>query len=228
MPLGDLGGRFAVFRHLPLRVVVHKDRHGVFVPGFDRSVKRSVAVVVLNVEVGSVADQHLDSIGVPIHRRGDERSATPLVHDVYVRACGEQRCGAFGGTIGRSYLDVAFPPGFDELYVAADYLLRANALSPSTSEIYTGISIQTDWATAAGVTGAGDVSLGSPNDVGPTTSYAAEGAHFSCATCQVAFPTTGTPFAMSGNTSTLRIGWGEGGGQAEGWYPWYAGSIFVR
>ena len=26
----------------------------------------------------------------------------------------------------------------------------------------------------------------------------------------------------------LRIGWGEGGGQVEGWYPWYSGTLYVR
>jgi hypothetical protein len=30
------------------------------------------------------------------------------------------------------------------------------------------------------------------------------------------------------STSTLRIGWGEEGLDGEGWYPWFAGTIFVR
>ncbi|EDM74142.1 hypothetical protein PPSIR1_32799, partial [Plesiocystis pacifica SIR-1] len=46
--------------------------------------------------------------------------------------------------------------------------------------------------------------------------------------CEEAFPTGDTPFQLQATSTTLRIGWGEGGSQDEGWFPWWSGVIFVR
>ena len=37
-----------------------------------------------------------------------------------------------------------------------------------------------------------------------------------------------TIYTVPNTAQAFRIGWGEGGGQAEGWYPWWAGRVYLR
>lgn len=75
----------------------------------------------------------------------------------------------------------------------------------------------------------GAVSFGSPDDLGPTTSYAAEGSQIQCPNCQHPFAANDQIYTLSQPSAQFRIGWGErNNNQWEGWYPWYAGTIYVR
>ena len=111
----------------------------------------------------------------------------------------------------------------------SNYTTLANGQNGSnTSEIDTNVFIQSTWDDAHGGTLRGDISFGSADEPGPTTSFADEGADFECFDCEEPFPTLDTPFNLAGPTDVLRIGWGEGGGQAEGWFPWWDGMVFIR
>jgi cysteine-rich repeat protein len=123
-------------------------------------------------------------------------------------------------------LDIQFPPGFDEFYLS-DYTIRARAVAPHLSEIQDFAFVQVSWDDATEIA-VGDVSFGSSDEPGPVTSFAAEGADFTCSSCEESFPSPDTPFLLGSNSMTLRIGWGEGGIEHEGWFPWYSGTIFVR
>ena len=86
---------------------------------------------------------------------------------------------------------------------------------------------QSDW-NAAYSGWHGDVSFGSADEPGPVTSFAGEGTDMMCVNCQQSFPNPDSPYMTAMSTSTLRIGWGEAGGQNEGWYPWFAGTLYLR
>ena len=60
------------------------------------------------------------------------------------------------------------------------------------------------------------------------TSYGATlNMNIDCTICEVAWP-EGMAIYQTGMASTeLRIGWGEAGSQAEGWFPWWSGTIRV-
>jgi len=124
------------------------------------------------------------------------------------------------------YWDIEFPPGFDSFYLD-QYSLRANAGGIAQSDIDFEDFIQGDWNQAYG-NNSGDVSFGSALEDGPETSFAAAGASFDCEACEQLFPELETIFELPALSSTLRIGWGEDGIEAEGWYPWYSGKIFIR
>ena len=127
------------------------------------------------------------------------------------------------------YWDIEFPPGFDALWLDANYVLQAFGLNGgNTSEIQANVFVQSTWDDAHEGTAHGDVSFGSADEPGPVTSFAAEGTDQECFDCQMAFPSPMTPFQLGANSSTLRIGWGEGGSQTEGWYPWFDGAIYIR
>ncbi|TNF28934.1 MAG: hypothetical protein EP329_16905 [Deltaproteobacteria bacterium] len=116
-----------------------------------------------------------------------------------------------------------FPAGFSEFYLS-NYVIKANSGSGYTSE--TGFT-QTSWGTAHN-TGAGDISFGDGDAAGPVTSYTREVATFSCATCTTAWTPGSTVYPIGSTATRFRIGWGEGGTQFEGWYPWWSGSIFLH
>ncbi len=124
--------------------------------------------------------------------------------------------------------DIEFPPGYDEFYLS-DYVFKANAVAPDTTDIWLTFT-QTDWDVPYNSSPAtGDVAFGSPGDVGPTTSYGAETmADIECTACETPFPVNDTPYAVAGNSTVFRISWGEYGGQYEGFYPWWSGTIYLR
>ncbi|MCA9696063.1 MAG: hypothetical protein KC431_00975, partial [Myxococcales bacterium] len=125
------------------------------------------------------------------------------------------------------YWDIEFPPGYQEFYLA-DYVMKANAGNNNTSDIQLSFA-QSVWDIAHMGAGIGDVSFGSADDMGPTTSYSATlPANMSCFDCETPFPENMTPYQVGVMSTAFRIGWGEAGGEAEGWYPWWSGRVFLR
>jgi cysteine-rich repeat protein len=119
---------------------------------------------------------------------------------------------------------IPFPPTFSAFYLQ-DFVTKANAGPNHTSEIAT--FTQTTWDLANGGC-YGDVSFGDAGQNGPTTSYAAENANFSCNNCETAWPGANAIYDIGADSSALRIGWGEGCGELEGWFPWWSGTVRVR
>jgi hypothetical protein len=120
-----------------------------------------------------------------------------------------------------------FDPGYSSFYLES-YQIKANAASGDLSDIFSGSFVQSDWS--IGNSGSyGDVSFGDANASGPITSYAAQiSTNEQCQTCTHDWPPGTIVFDMGATATAFRIGWGEGGGESEGWYPWYQGTIFLR
>ncbi|MEZ4449235.1 MAG: fibrinogen-like YCDxxxxGGGW domain-containing protein [Nannocystaceae bacterium] len=124
---------------------------------------------------------------------------------------------------------VPFPPGFGELYLQ-DYKAKANGSNASnTADCYPSNFNQTLWSLANKAGGTGDISFGSADEAGPVISFAATLANdFDCWDCELDWLPGAMIYAVQPDSKGLRIGWGEAGGQAEGWYPWWAGTIRIR
>jgi len=74
--------------------------------------------------------------------------------------------------------------------------------------------------------GWGDVGFGSPS--APVTSYGATlSTEIRCDACVENFPGGDAVHAV-GDSGAFRVGWGEGGVESEGWYPWWGGRVFLR
>ncbi|NVB42577.1 hypothetical protein G6O69_32435 [Pseudenhygromyxa sp. WMMC2535] len=121
--------------------------------------------------------------------------------------------------------DVEFPPTFEAFYLS-DYSMRANGDDPSG--ILGALFTQSDWNDANGGTVQGDVSFGSADDLGPVVSYGSENEEVNCDSCETVFASNDTPFSVGAASASFRIGWGEAGSEDEGWYPWWAGSVYLR
>jgi hypothetical protein len=123
---------------------------------------------------------------------------------------------------------IPFPAGFSEFYLH-EYVIKANSTGGgNTSDIYTSW-VQTAWNLAYKAGGTGDVSFGSAEEMGPVTSYAATlNMNIDCPTCEVDWPGMMTIYQTGMPSTSFRVGWGEAGGQVEGWYPWWSGTIRVR
>jgi len=124
-----------------------------------------------------------------------------------------------------------FPPGFDEFYLGG-WVLKAWAAAGDTSDIYPNTFQQTDWSLAScapGSCGTGDVGFGDAGAAGPVVSYASTlPANLTCRLCTTAFPAGSTVYSVGPGATQFRLGWGEAGGQAEGWYPWWDGAAYLR
>ena len=123
-----------------------------------------------------------------------------------------------------------FCSGYDE-FILHNYVARANgANSSNTADIYPSSFKQTVWKTAHTTGGTGDISFGSPDAAGPVTSFGAQlTSSFDCYNCQLKWPPGSKAFKIAKATKNgFRIGWGEGGPQHEGWYPWWSGTIKLR
>jgi hypothetical protein len=124
------------------------------------------------------------------------------------------------------YYTFNFPPGFSEFYLNG-YQARSNAGAGYTSDM--GSFIMTSWSVARTTGGEGDIGFGNGDAAGPVTSYAAQLAgSASCESCLLDWPAGTQIFSVGGTATHFRIGWGEGGSEHEGWYPWYSGTIRVR
>jgi len=120
--------------------------------------------------------------------------------------------------------------GWDE-FILHNYVARGNgANSSNTADIYPSSFKQTTWKLAYTTGGTGDISFGSPDETGPVTSFSKQlSSKFECYNCTLKWPTGSKAFKASKATKNgFRIGWGEGGPQHEGWYPWWSGTIKLR
>ncbi len=127
-----------------------------------------------------------------------------------------------------------FPPGYTQFYLST-YKLKTTG--SGTSEVDPAIFTQTLWSVAnqpvpvcevGQVGNVGDVSFGTPDSSGPTTSFCSEGSAFECNDCERDWPGGSNIYTQPSSTA-FRIGWGEAGcGQQEGWYPWWSGTIRLR
>jgi len=120
-----------------------------------------------------------------------------------------------------------FDPGYSSFYLAS-YQIKANAGSGDESDLHSATFVQSDWS--MGNSGSyGDISFGDASATGPLTTYATELVSLAqCQTCTYDWPPGATVFTLGASSTAFRIGWGEGGGEYEGWYPWYQGTIFLR
>ncbi|NVB36994.1 hypothetical protein G6O69_04075 [Pseudenhygromyxa sp. WMMC2535] len=122
-------------------------------------------------------------------------------------------------------LDVLFPSGFSAFYTEG-MIMKANAALENTSDIGPNFT-QSVWTKAYG--GGGTVSFGSGSDAGPVIAYNAFLAEsVNCQACELAFGGDGTIHAVGSISTLFRVGWGESGPEFEGWYPWWAGVVYLR
>ncbi|TNF24571.1 MAG: hypothetical protein EP329_24650 [Deltaproteobacteria bacterium] len=122
-----------------------------------------------------------------------------------------------------------FPPGFGEFYLNG-YTVKAKSPSSSyTSEIGPAQFTMTTW-TAANNAAYGDVGFGDAAASGPTITYSQTlSATVMCTSCTIPWPQDGTVYTVAtGPATQFRVGWGEGGGEYEGWYAWWAGTVRLR
>jgi hypothetical protein len=111
-------------------------------------------------------------------------------------------------------------------FTLVDYQIRSNSGRQDTSEITPEAFVQTVWEQAFSGT-QGDVSFGSIDRQGPTTSFAATNQSVHSQNQVHTFESSHV-FDIGIPTRNFTIGWGEGGPQWEGWYPWYSGYIYLR
>ena len=126
-----------------------------------------------------------------------------------------------------------FAAGYDAFYLAA-WEVKAYAAPGFTSDLNPAWQ-QSDWAVADSCDdlvlgcGYGDVSFGDPAAAGPIASYGREVTEISmCLDCVLAYPASDRVEELPAGATGFRVGWGEGGGQFEGWYPWWSGAVYLR
>ena len=108
------------------------------------------------------------------------------------------------------------------------YYLRGNVGTSNPSDMYPSRFKQSSW-TKGNYNCVCDVSFGTPDLPGPTTSSARfEKADWACTTCTRIFGGGAQVFSLSTPSKAFRVGWGETCGAYEGWYPWWSGSIMLR
>ncbi len=141
----------------------------------------------------------------------------------------DQECRPFSTDAGGDstyHYTIPFPPGFTEFSLNG-FKAKARAIAPDTSEYDGNTFVQAQWDIANGGC-YGDVSYGSGDMPGPVTSFAAQGGAQMCTECEIDWPEDGVAYTVQDGSTSFRMGWGEGCGQDEGWYPWWEGTIHVR
>lgn len=140
--------------------------------------------------------------------------------------------------------DFDWGPGYDAYYLGTDYLIASNACAGDgcecngptcTADVSGDCWTQTTWTqgySSAGCGSFGDVSHGSPGDAGPASTLSSQ---FGPVTVfdpldTIPWPDGTTAYFVeaAASATAFRVAWGDTGAQFEGWYPWYAGTIFVR
>ncbi len=117
------------------------------------------------------------------------------------------------------------PGGSATEFYLADYAARANA--SGSAEIHAGVAMTT-WSVAR-VGATGDIGFGSADATGPVVTYAnVLSENVACGDCEIPWPADRTAYTLPDGTTSFRMGWGEGGNDSEGWYPWWTGRIFLR
>jgi hypothetical protein len=134
------------------------------------------------------------------------------------------------GSTGHTYhytFDVPF--GFQE-FTFKDYQAKAFAAPGYTSDLAVATTFKmTNWSQGYVSGGWGDIAFGTSEKSGPKTSYARKvAASVMCYDCILNWPAPQETYDIGEEVKTFRIGWGEDGGQYEGWYPWWSGMILVR
>lgn len=123
------------------------------------------------------------------------------------------------------YYTFDWPASFEEFYLNL-YEAKANSGVNSLSELG---HIQADWL--VGYSGSsGDISFGSGTQLGPITSFSRFGATAStqCFDCVIPWAGGTQIYDINQMSTKFRIGWGETGGEPEGWIPWFKGTIRIR
>jgi hypothetical protein len=131
-----------------------------------------------------------------------------------------------GAEVHTYHYTIPFPPGFSQI-MPVDYVARANAAAGDVSDI-SNLFAQMLWTQANNGSGYGDISFGAAEQPGPITTFSAAGVAIMCLNCEVPYPGNGLVYTLGMESQALRIGWGEAGGQSEGWYPWWSGTLRVR
>jgi hypothetical protein len=128
-----------------------------------------------------------------------------------------------------------FPCGFSEFFLLNFAARSALATEGAgSSEINVSSFVQRTWnqgyflTIAEPAAGVGDISFGAGDQGGPITSFAQLGTTTECDDCELPWPGGTTIFGQAGRSTVFRIGWGEAGTQAEGWFPWFSGTIMLR
>ena len=121
-----------------------------------------------------------------------------------------------------------FPPGYTQ-FTFSSYVAASNAVTGVYTSDLGPAGLVTAWPTNP-IGSTGDVTFGNPGLAGPTTSYdvyvAATG-YAAGATIPWPGPAN-TAYSVGPSATQFRIGFGEGGGEFEGWYPWWSGEIWFR
>lgn len=100
--------------------------------------------------------------------------------------------------------DIPFPGGYTQFFLG-DYVMAANAAPGSTADISPGLFTQTTWATGYVTGGYGDISFGSPANIGPTDGYAAEMITVSCQACSTVWPKNGVVLSVGASNTSFRL-----------------------
>ena len=133
------------------------------------------------------------------------------------------------------------PFGYSQFYLR-DYQAKGYSYSNYTTDLSKPTYwIQTVWNLAYKPGGVGDVSFGSPDNVGPTTSFAKEwistadcggcsnsSTHVECPSCIFDWPADYTTYDVGLTSLKFQVSFGETGPQHEGWWGWWSGMIMVR
>ncbi len=121
------------------------------------------------------------------------------------------------------------PFGFQEI-AFKNFKSKANAGPGYTSDLAVASNFKmTSWGKGYVSGGWGDIGFGAATQAGPVTSYARELlAYIMCYDCIFDWPAPTKTYDLGEEVTALRIGWGEDGGQHEGWYPWWSGYLMVR
>jgi len=115
-------------------------------------------------------------------------------------------------------------------FFLADYKAKANAGPGYTSELnIDDVWQQTNWQLAHGSNYYGDIGFGTAAETGPVVTYSETLLYqVMCTNCEIPWPAPEDTYELGQPASTFRMGWGEYGGQHEGWYPWWSGYVMVR
>ena len=133
------------------------------------------------------------------------------------------------------------PFGYSEFYLR-DYQAKGYSYSGYTTDLSKPTYWhQTVWTAAYKSGGVGDVSFGSPDSAGPTTSFAKEwistadcggcansSNHVECQSCIFDWPADYTTYSIGDAAVKFQISFGETGPQHEGWWGWWSGMVMVR
>ena len=115
-------------------------------------------------------------------------------------------------------------------FFLAEYKAKANAGPGYTSELnIDDFWQQTSWQVAHGTNYYGDIGFGTAAESGPVVTYSGTLPYqVMCTNCEIPWPAGDDIYELGQAASTFRMGWGEYGGQHEGWYPWWSGWVMVR